>query len=211
MKTIFYSLVLLCTVQVSLSQTFSNIVPLENGWAKYEEGAYYKDISGLLLTPFVGTWKYSNPDSTTILIIKLKRILNYNFGNHTKDMIIGEWYYKENGVEKINTLADIDVDLPFQFNHRIAAYRIINTKQRPPCNECDPSEKRVDGRISDDFLGIAGEIYFRHLPGVGPNSISVLVRFEGIKYFFNAAGEVTGTQFVGSTLPNGKYTLVKQP
>ncbi len=211
MKKIVISIVLFFTFQVNNAQSLGTIAPLESKSFDYLDNVYYKDIGSQILGPLEGTWKYSNPDSTTILIIKLKRILNYNFGNHTKDIIIGEWYYKENGVEKINTLADIDVDLPFQFNHRIAAYRIINTKQRPPCNECDPSEKRVDGTIMDDFLGVGGDIYFRHLPGVGPNSISVLVHFEGIKYFFNAAGEATNSQFVGSTLPNGKYTLVKQP
>ncbi len=211
MKTIFYSLVLLCTVQVSLSQTFSNIVPLENGWAKYEEGAYYKDISGLLLTPFVGTWKYTSPDGTKILTLALKKVTAANYIKYTKDILVGEWSYEENGVMKINTLADIDTVLPQEYFHKICSFSILNRGNRPICNECDPNEKRVDGTISDNALGVSGGITLRHLPGGGPNSIFIWVHFDGIKHIFNTAGEIVPVGFVGSTLPNGKYTLVKQP
>ena len=69
-------------------------------------GAYYKDTNNDF-DKFVGTWKYTN--GITSLTITLQKKAQYhkfhsNGDNYYLDVMVGEYKYIENGVEKINTL-----------------------------------------------------------------------------------------------------------
>ncbi|TRW23345.1 hypothetical protein FMM05_14220 [Flavobacterium zepuense] len=83
----------------------SPILPIND--ANYPEatGAYYKDLNNDL-NRYVGTWKYTN--GTTSLTVTLQKkvmqhIINAPYGYY-EDLVIGEYKYILNGVEKINTL-----------------------------------------------------------------------------------------------------------
>lgn len=81
-------------------------------------GAYYKDLDNDL-DKFVGTWKYTNGStSLTITLIKkvMQPLISENM-NYYEDIIIGEYKYIENGVEKINTLPQLLVNKgPYEYN-----------------------------------------------------------------------------------------------
>lgn len=101
---------------ISMS-SYSQIINIEN-MGKSISGAYYKDINNLL-DPYVGTWLYSNGADT--LKIKLRKVtMTPSINNSYKDLIVGEYQYVANGVEKINTLNNFNTDYPMQYAHNIS-------------------------------------------------------------------------------------------
>ena len=64
-------------------------------------GGHYKDTNSIL-NPYEGTWLYTN--GTTSITVKLRKITNFYNGKCYQDMLVGEYQYIENGIEKINTL-----------------------------------------------------------------------------------------------------------
>ena len=73
-----------------------------------QQGAYYKDLANVLTT-FEGTWLYT--DGNTSLKIILEKKTMFFEGEYYEDLMIGELQYIENGVEKINTLSDLNQNL----------------------------------------------------------------------------------------------------
>lgn len=63
--------------------------------------AYYKDIDQVL-NPFEGTYLYTN-GTTFLKVVLEKKIMSFD-GFKYSDLLIGEYQYVENGIEKINTL-----------------------------------------------------------------------------------------------------------
>src|SRR5690554_1663937 len=75
-----------------------------------QEGAYYKDLANVLDT-FEGTWLYTNGNtSLKIVLVKKEEHFTSNEGYY-EDLMIGEYQYIENGVEKINTLSNLNQNL----------------------------------------------------------------------------------------------------
>lgn len=80
---------------------------------KYKKGertpnTYYKDIDNRLDT-FEGTWIYDN-GTDYIKIVLIKKI-KVSVGDYFEDILIGEFQYKHNGIEKINTLHNLNATL----------------------------------------------------------------------------------------------------
>ena len=111
------------------------------------DGYYVKDIDSLL-NRFEGTYLYTN-GSTTLKMILVKKIQQYN-GRYYEDLIIGEYQYIEDGVEKINTLSEINTIYNNQGLHKIAGRQIVNNNFRMlKCPSCSPNEKRFHCSIKD--------------------------------------------------------------
>ena len=94
--------------------------PIKSLYSDYRElnEAYYKDLDNDL-DKFVGTWKYTNGStSLTITLIKkvMQPLMDENI-SYYEDVVIGEYKYIENGVEKINTLPQLLVSKdPYEYN-----------------------------------------------------------------------------------------------
>ena len=187
-----------------------NIIPIQNldNVKVITENDYIKDTNNLL-NQFVGTWEYTN-GATKLKIVLRKEVNDYN-GYYREDLIYGEYQYIENGVEKINTLSEIDTVYQAQFNHSIGGNTILSKYSRQlPCNDCLDSENRLLALISDEIKGTGGRIFLRRIIVNGQPAISALIHFDGIK----TTGDTTNgfnQEFVGSTIPNGNYTLIKLP
>ena len=126
---------------ISYLNTFSQNINIENISSPRVSGAYYKDINNLL-DPYVGTWVYSSPTDT--LKIKLRKVIRAPFINNSfEDLIVGEYQYIKNGVEKINTLNNFNTNYPMQRNHKIGGNSILENNNIPKCNYCNPNEKRL--------------------------------------------------------------------
>ena len=80
-------------------------------------GYYLKDTYDLL-NQFEGIYQYTN-GSTILKIVLVKKIQQYN-GKYYEDLIIGEYQYIENGIEKINTLSEINITYLDQGFHSIS-------------------------------------------------------------------------------------------
>ena len=126
---------------ISYLNTFSQNINIENISSPRVSGAYYKDINNLL-DPYVGTWVYSSPTDT--LKIKLRKVIRAPFINNSfEDLIVGEYQYIKNGVEKINTLSNFSTNYPMQRAHKIDGNNILENHNIPKCNYCNPNEKRL--------------------------------------------------------------------
>jgi len=68
-------------------------------------GTYYQDN---VINNYVGTWKWTNgADEFTIVLVKKKSILS----KHSVDVLSGGYRYVKNGVEQVNTLDDVGLDI----------------------------------------------------------------------------------------------------
>jgi hypothetical protein len=182
-----------------------NILPVQSlpTYTKITENDYIKDTNGLL-NPYVGTWVDTNGVDTLKFVIR-KAVNNYN-GYYHEDILYGEYQYIKNGVELINTLSKIDTVYQAQANHSISGNEIINKHDlRLPCPDCNETEKRLYGIMSDNIKKVTADLFMRRIIVNGQSALSILIHFDGI---INTAN---GTEFVGSTVPNGRYTLIKQP
>ena len=187
-----------------------NIVPIQNQESlnNINENDYLKDTNSLL-NQFVGTWEYTN-GATKLKIILKKAVNNYN-GYYREDLIYGEYQYIENGIEKLNTLPKVDLTYQAQFDHSIAGNIILLKNARQlPCSDCLDTERRLLAIISDEVKQIAGRIFIRRVIQNGEPALSILVHFTGIRTTGSDASNIE-QEFVGSTIPNGEYTLIKLP
>lgn len=187
-----------------------NIIPIQNldNVKVITENDYIKDTNNLL-NQFVGTWEYTN-GATKLKIVLRKEVNDYN-GYYREDLIYGEYQYIENGVEKINTLSEIDVEYTAQINHSIGGNAILeNNARQLPCSDCLLNQKRFLGHISDPLKDITGRLFLRKIIVNGEPALSALIHFTGIRTTGTDASNIE-QEFVGSTIPNGDYTLIKLP
>lgn len=91
------------------------------------DGYYMKDINNLL-NPFEGTYVYTN-GTTSFKIVLVKKVQQYN-GRYYEDLIIGEYQYIENGIEKANTLNQINTVYNDQRSHNIDGNLIVDNNFR---------------------------------------------------------------------------------
>ena len=129
------------------SKAQSPVIDITDSAMGQPDGYYVKDIDSLL-NRFEGTYLYTN-GSTTLKMILVKKIQQYN-GRYYEDLIIGEYQYIEDGVEKINTLSEINTIYNNQGLHKIAGRQIVNNNFRMlKCPSCSPNEKRFHCSIKD--------------------------------------------------------------
>lgn len=180
-------------------------------------GAYYKDIHGFR-DQYVGTWLYTNgANSLKLVFQKRDHLLSSGRFTFYEDMLVGEYQYIENGVEKVNTLTQINTNYGNQAKdmdkHNITDVSCIwSPDRRPKCTECVPNEKRLRMSLTEpnyDGLGIASNSF-------------VLRRFmdngvEKLKVWFYDTNQIVFTNPDGSytrpaplKLPFGEYVLIKQ-
>lgn len=182
----------------SFSQT--STVDITSMKGERKAGTYYKDTHNYL-NPFEGTWRYTN-GTTSIKIVLVKK-KTHNSG-YDEDKIVGEYQYIENGVEKINTLSDINTVYPNQIQHTINGNTLINPTSRPVCTNCAAGEKRL--RLSLSETGSFGSMVARKVVENGQEAIQIrLGRHNGI-----AIVEGTTPPPEVPVLPSGEYVLIKQ-
>src|SRR5690554_6140478 len=118
----------------SLSMYSQNppIVPIEEWDGRGVSGTYYKDTNNVY-NQFEGEWLWqSGNNSLRIILQKKEQVSQQIFGvSYYEDMLVGEYQYIENGVEKINTLANINS----QYNS-ISNSIILTTPFCMSCYDC---------------------------------------------------------------------------
>lgn len=138
---------------------------------KAVRGAYYKDTKNVL-NGYDGTYLYTN--GTTSLKIKLqKNIMTSMNGAYYEDLVVGEYQYIENGVEKVNTLSR----LTLTSNNNNINGNLVLTGKELGCKDCRTDEKRL--RLGITSSPNFGEIDIRKTTVNGKEAILVVFWWTG--------------------------------
>lgn len=168
-------------------------------------GYYRKDISNLL-DAYQGTYVYTNGNIT--FKIKLKKMLYQPEGTHFEDMLIGEYQYIENGLEKINTLNNYNVDFGNKqlLKHAITGNRVIGNNSRMwVCSDCANNQKRIILIFTDPISRKYADFVLRK------NLINGVEVIEARIVNPSSSVWVMGEpEPLGFSIPPGFYTFIKQ-
>jgi len=124
------------------------IIDLQDWRGQIIPNMYLKDTNNVL-NPFEGTWIYTN-GNTSLKIILVKKNMTYS-PNYYEDLIIGEYQYIENGIEKFNSLSDINAVLQYENRHKIDGNFIPYTSS--PFDEVIAGEVRLNLNFRDNMGG----------------------------------------------------------
>jgi hypothetical protein len=167
------------------------------------EGIYNKDVNNLL-NPFEGNYLFTNTSTNTTLEIRLvKTIMDFN-GKYYEDLIIGEYEYKVGGITIISTLSNLNVQYTFQREHGIGGNCILKKNNRPICNDCTTSEKRLLIGFNDPTTPLFGTVLIRRITQNGLPAIKVFITSTGGNTYLE--GTPAPTSF---KIPEGEYILMK--
>lgn len=201
MKNIFkLLLILFITISCKAQSPIFDIMDFQHRIQDIN-GAYYKDINNLL-DPFVGTYLYTN-GNTTLKIVLQKKTMSFALNKYYEDVLIGEYQYIENGVEKVNTLNKLNINYSDKSNHSIDGNLIIS-QGSPGCEECLYGEKAlyiglVDGTSNNTARLIIRRVFENGVPAI-KISLGWRTRYK----------RPNDPMPLPPSFPSGYYTLVKQ-
>ncbi|MFV8368881.1 DUF6705 family protein [Flavobacterium sp. LB2R40] len=165
------------------------------------QGAYYKDINGVL-DGYDGTYLYTS-GSTSLKFVLKKKIKSY--GYYYTDLIVGEFQFIKDGVEKGNTLANINVNYTDEeINHIITGNTIIIGTQLG-CPSCSPTEKRLRLSFVDNKSPNIAGIDIRKTTTNGVAALLVKIFWDG--FITRKEGDLAPTP---ASINTGEYLMIKQ-
>lgn len=148
MKELYKTLSILIMAISCNAQT--PIISIEDNNGDRIQNAYYKDISNVLNT-FEGTYLLSN-GTTSLKIVLQKKTMSFDSWLY-EDLLIGEYQYIENGVEKVNTLNNLNTTYTNQYGSINIYGNSIIKHGLPGCNDCTINEKRLRLSFKDAISG----------------------------------------------------------
>lgn len=209
MKKYFLPLFLACVA------THAQVIDLYNDYYDPVNGAYFQDITGVR-EQYVGTWLYTNGTTSLKFVFEKRDHLSVTniYRSYFEDALVGEYQYIKGGVERLNTLNNLNVD----YNNNYYAYRDNSglfaqyyTKKRKCCPECLPDERRMMIDINE-INPVTNQ----------PTGYNALIR----RFFDNGVEKLKVCVFiepsmlvdpedphrfdVNNTIPVGEYILIKQ-
>ncbi|PNQ74009.1 hypothetical protein C1T31_06715 [Hanstruepera neustonica] len=198
-------LIIIITLSVLFCKAQSPIIDIADKETELVDGAYIKDVHNEL-DKFVGTWVYRHGNtSLTITFQKKVQVQSRYF----RDLLIGEYQYIEDGVEKINTLSILQnqANLESPYEHNLVGSSILLKYEFPGCPECDPSEKRVKIEFTDPSPNMKhlNGIMFMGLRYINDNPEKLQISFGKIGTIIIEDGAP-----LEPNVPFGNYLLVKQ-
>lgn len=176
--------------------------------------AYRKDINNFQ-NQFVGTWVYQNgQEYLEVQFLKKEMFWRPAPTQFYQDFLVGEYkYIDSNGVEKVNSLNNLNVNHNRIFNYNLRSGAKLKLDAYPFCPSCPIGTERLymhfDEPTNDDIMLSAGFVIRR----VVENGI------EKLKVQFFNKSPVGGhsktdfnvpSTFTNFSLPYGEYTLIKQ-
>ncbi|WP_121667324.1 DUF6705 family protein [Mesonia aquimarina] len=172
-------------------------------------GAYYKDTFNDY-DRFEGTWQYSS-GNTLLTITLVKKEMQYIDNsaspmlgvNYYEDILIGEYRYVENGIEKVNTLPNLQINYSDPYAYNLYGGIIQKYSSIPDvCIGCNPGEVRVALLFNEPNINIPGSVmlyYFRHFTENGVEKSELTMTDQGF---------ISHEQ--GTVSLNNKYSIPQQ-
>ena len=177
------------------------IIDIEDNQGYDVNGAYYKDTKNQL-NPFEGTYIYTNGSTTLKIVLQKKTMSTIATHRFYEDMIIGEYQYIENGVEKRNTLNNLNINYINKKEHTVSGNLLI-TGTDLGCSDCSPTEKRIKGSLMDNVSHSLGNIMLRRITVNGKAAIELNLYWETRT---RQEGQVLAKPFIAP----GNYILIKE-
>jgi len=165
-------------------------------------GAYHKDMNNLL-NPFEGTYIYTN-GNTSLKIVLQKKIMSSMNGYVYEDLIIGEYQYIENGIEKANTLNKLLINYANGWKYNIVSNHII-TQGDIGCKDCLQNEKALMGGLIDGASENTAQLTIRRVTDNNLPAIKIFILWRMTQRSENTPASPH------ASIPGGSYTLIKQP
>ncbi|MBN9282824.1 MULTISPECIES: DUF6705 family protein [unclassified Flavobacterium] len=184
------------------------IVPLaSDSDMTYKSGTYNKDVDNDF-DKYVGTWKYQQGNTSLKIIFKKITFDHFvtEYKNYYQDILVGEYQYIENGIEKVNTLQQMITQPNNTSEYNISGNLIWTKNLYPKCSECDENERRIKLFISDPLREyLSNAIILRYKNENGTEKIIAKILKNGTSFMppDNAPDEMR--------IPYGEYVLIKQP
>lgn len=178
----------------------SIIVPIGSGNDYENTSDYYlKDIDNEF-DKFEGTWHHQSGDA--YIVLKLRKEIHYqlNKGSNYEDLLVGEYQYVENGVEKVNTLIDLDGLGISGYTHKISGGIYVHQLPNYCLDNSDPSEVKIELIIhhpTDEYA--QGRLILRYLNDNG------MEKLEACIYDYSILGDGS----VRLDIPDGNYVFIK--
>ncbi len=167
----------------------------------YDSNCYEKDVNNEF-GKFEGIWKYQN--GNTSIIFKLKKEEHYQVSETSNylDLLVGEYQYIENGVEKVNTLADFDNPSISGYNHKISGRVFTHNIPNICIDNSHSSEIKIELMIESpgDHL-IEGRVILRYVNENGTEKLEVCI------YDYSILADNENDRI---DIPDGNYEFVKQ-
>jgi hypothetical protein len=209
MKKILTAIVLLYNIILSAQNPILNIHTAD--FAQIEN-AYYKDIEQFQ-NKFVGTWVYTDAVKTIRFRFAKKQMFFYqSFKNCYVDFLVGEMQYIENGVEKINSLTNLNVNHPNIFNYSMNGDIKVHNNWYPKCDECDDFVPRLPmsyDEPNNDDVGLRAAFVMRRADEGGVQKIKIQYIKTNTALGVQSDYETPSTT-TNFTIPYGDYTLIKE-
>lgn len=161
-------------------------------------GVYYKDTHNLL-DSFVGTYVYTNGSTSLKIVLQKKKSFNTRY---YEDLLIGEYQYIENGIEKINTLNKLNIDYTNKSNHSIDGGIIMT--QGAGCNDCLPDEKAVYVGLVESTTSNSADLIIRKTIINDIQAIKIFVMWR-MRY-----KKETDPMPPKASFPGGEYILTRR-
>lgn len=191
------------------------VLPLYKSEFAAINGAYYKDMDDFH-NQFVGTWVLNN--GTTYLKVTLKKkpefLEDFLGVNCYVDYLVGEYEYKENGVTKVNTLTNIDLNHSSIYDFNLISDFRIKKSRHPECITCGENEGRLVMNFQqlltrDPMWAASAEFILRHVVvgGIEKLNVQFLMTEPAGKIPDALSGD---DAYQGFSLPFGDYVLTKK-
>jgi hypothetical protein len=204
-NTIIIILMFLATIVVKAQSPiidFEDYKPVTLTGNSRVNGAYYKDTKNQL-NAFEGNYIYTN--GTTTLKIVLKKMMSTVPTNlYYEDIIIGEYQYIENGIEKVNTFSKFNITSPFKGTFHTISGNLLLTGTQLGCPDCATSEKRLNVGFVDTPSHSNSRPQIRIITSGGKSAIKFSFHWE------TRAHKEGDPPLTSPILPSGEYILIKQ-
>jgi len=194
------NIILMFTILSCKAQSI--IVPIGSGQTLKFTPEYYKKDINSEFDKFEGTWKYIN--GNTELTFKLKKEEHYQTSpdSNYQDLLVGEYFYKSNGIIVVNTLDNFNNPSVSGYSHNISG---SNFKHRLPSHCIDNSnvaEIKIGLILSHPVeYDTEGRAILRY---VNDNGIEKL---QACIYDYTTMGNNPNARI---DIPNGYYEFIKQ-
>jgi len=197
----YFVIILIMSLFSCKAQTIIKSLDGEGSCPPYDTNCYEKDINNEF-EKYVGTWKYIN--GNTELTFKLKKEIHYQIyeDRSFQDLLVGEYKYIENGIEKVNTLDDFDDTSITGYDHTISGGVFTHITPSYCLINSDNQEIKIEVSLTDpDDFNITGNVILRYVNEGGVEKLQICIQDNSV---------LADDENANIAIPDGFYELIKQ-